>query len=231
MRRMENWSMLRRVRRFFSDLRQNAPSEDGDGVTDEEAEKAKTKRIESYMSLCLCGLTSMYWKDSNALLKKLYDQDKKLGSAGAVCMTISLLSMILGLTASTFPKTAPYVTAISAHGALHAILFIVTSVHLEIFEMYPKDIVFISWGISCGLSTLYWSMSAQEPKLLFILARPVAWLICLPYYIARYGLMKLWSWLRRKDGRSHELPLYDLVKGRFHFGSAGRFHFGSAVST
>lgn len=124
--------------------------------------KESDKRMEAYKALCLGGLTSMYWKDTTAVLNKVKMISGPFASVLSEGFAISQAGMLIGLVASSFPKSSPWSIAAASNGSLFAVLFNIAAFHLEIFEFLPSTVLLISWILFSVAFALYWCVGSQD---------------------------------------------------------------------
>lgn len=150
---------------MFIDLVRNLDEKDFANMTPEEVKKAsRNHRIKRYKIICFSGIAILLWRDRAALLNKLYQYNHTAAYICNIYFTFALVSMLLGVIASSFPDTAPCSMAVSWNGTLQVFLFMIASFHLDIMEFYTNVLhLMISFVFTSTLFSIYWLFCARDP--------------------------------------------------------------------
>ena len=114
--------------------------------------------------MCLGGVTSMLWKDTYSLIKKLHGDYPLAAAISSMFFLLALLFILLGLAVSTFSRSAPYAMAIAGNGGLWSVLFVIVAAHFEMMEFLPMALLFISCVMFSTIFTVYWHFCARDLK-------------------------------------------------------------------
>lgn len=117
----------------------------------------REQRIKLYKVVCFCGTGLITCIDKSALLNKLSLYDRAAASKCALYFAFSLLCMLLGIIASSFPESAPFAMEVSWNGSLQALLFANACFHLSVMEYYadPQQ-MFVSFIIVSTMVSIIW---------------------------------------------------------------------------
>lgn len=143
-----------------------------------QKQKESDKRMEAYKALCLGGLTSMYWKDTTSLLNKVRAISGPFASVLSEGFAISQAGMLIGIAASSFPKSSPWALAAASNGSLFAVLFNIAAFHLEIFEFLPAIVLLISWVLFSVAFAAYWCVGSQDLTVSYTIVLNLNWILC-----------------------------------------------------
>ncbi|XP_066342621.1 uncharacterized protein [Miscanthus floridulus] len=152
----------------------------------EEKQKESDKRMEAYKALCLGGLTSMYWKDTTSLLNKVRAISGPFASVLSEGFAISQAGMLIGIAASSFPKSSPWALAAASNGSLFAVLFNIAAFHLEIFEFLPAIVLLISWVLFSIAFAAYWCIGSQDLTIVRLLYKFLSIIVYCVLFMLRH---------------------------------------------
>ncbi|XP_062182027.1 uncharacterized protein LOC133886292 [Phragmites australis] len=173
---------------FLTDVTKKLYEKDNQGKSKEEVDKAEDDRLKGYLSICVFGLTIMYWSGAVAMLMEIYKTHPTKAYCFVMYFVFCLILMLVGVAAATFPSTSPCKMGFAGLGAWNAMLFIVTTFHLATFKLYLEPIYsLISLIISSILVSIFWGIAAQDPMFVHILAKYVVCGFC----YGAYGLYQL----------------------------------------
>ena len=117
------------------------------------------QRIKHYKVICFLGVALITWIDKAVLLNRLNEYNNVAAQVCIIYFTIALVSMLLGLTASSFPDSALCAKTVSSNGALQAFLFLNAVVHLHNIDLYSKvRHLGVSWMLTSLVFCIYWAM-------------------------------------------------------------------------
>ncbi|TVU26169.1 hypothetical protein EJB05_28705, partial [Eragrostis curvula] len=135
-----------------------------ENMTPEKVKKARKDRlIKLYKIMCYIGTAMLIWRDNAALLNKINLYDHSTAYACTLYFTFSLLCMLLGMIASSFPESAPLANSIAWNGALQAVIFMIASFHLNLIEFYANvQHLYTSFIISSSMFTIVWCFFTKK---------------------------------------------------------------------
>ncbi|RLM58255.1 uncharacterized protein C2845_PM18G02580 [Panicum miliaceum] len=192
------------VRRIFSDLGKSRREyeESLKNMSEEEVKEETSKRLDEYKSLCLGGVTSMLWKDTYSLTKKLHGVYPVAAAMSSILFLLALLFILLGLAASTFSRSAPHAMALAGNGGLWSVLFIIVAAHFEMMDILPMVLLAISCVIFSSIFTIYWYFCSRDLKILLMTAKylfKILYMVwCRFKAICRYLGVKVVNFFHRK---------------------------------
>ncbi|CAD6257906.1 unnamed protein product [Miscanthus lutarioriparius] len=124
-----------------------------------EVKAVADKRMKHYKVICFLGVALITWIDKAVLLNRLNECNNVAAQVCTIYFTIALVSMLLGLTASSFPDSALCAKTVSSNGALQAFLLLNAVVHLHNMDLYPKVLhLGVSWMLTSLVFCIYWAM-------------------------------------------------------------------------
>jgi hypothetical protein len=133
------------------------------------------QRMKHYKVICFLGVALITWIDKAVFLNRLNEYNNVAAQVCIIYFTIALVSMLLGLTASSFPDSALCAKTVSSNGALQAFLFLNAVVHLHNIDLYPKVLhLGVSWMLTSLVFCIYRAMSALKVKGILLLCHLVA---------------------------------------------------------
>ena len=134
-----------------------------------QVKKAVTKqRMKRYKIICYCGTAIMVGTDKAALLNRVYQYNHTAAQICTIYLTIALVSMLLGITSSSFPGSAPCAMLVAWNGTLQVFLYLNAYFHLSIMEVYPELLhLTMSFMVTSVLFSIYWSFCARDPMVGF----------------------------------------------------------------
>lgn len=99
----------------------------------------------------------MFWGATTGVLDKMHEKK-------AIYFAISLVIMLSGAAASSFPKSAPIALGMAGLGAWKALMFVLVTFHIGSLKYHDNSVECLCSGIiSTALVTTYWAYSSQEP--------------------------------------------------------------------
>jgi hypothetical protein len=117
------------------------------------------ERMKHYKVICFLGVALLTWIDKAVLLNRLNEYNNVAAQVCTIYFTFALVSMLLGLTASSFPDSALCAKTVSSNGALQAFLFLNIVMHLHNIEFYPEFFhLGVSWMLTSLVFCIYWAM-------------------------------------------------------------------------
>jgi hypothetical protein len=115
--------------------------------------------MKQYKIICFLGVTLITWIDKAVLLNRLNEYNNIVAHICSIYFTVALVSMLLGLTASSFPDSALCAKAVSSNGTLQSFLFLNAVVHLHSMEIYPEVFhLALSFIFMSIVICIYWAM-------------------------------------------------------------------------
>ncbi|OEL20154.1 hypothetical protein BAE44_0018826 [Dichanthelium oligosanthes] len=133
-------------------------------MTPEMKKSMMEKRMKLYKIICFFGAAVMTWIDKAVLLDRVYQYNHTAAQICTVYLTIALVSMLLGIIASSFPDTAPCAMGVAWNGTLQVFLFLIALVHINLVAVYPELLhLTISFILISVLLSIYWFFCARDP--------------------------------------------------------------------
>jgi hypothetical protein len=134
-----------------------------------QVKKAVTdQRMKRYKIICYCGTAIMVGTDKAALLNRVYQYNHTAAQICTIYLTIALVSMLLGIIASSGPNSAPCAMPVAWNGTLQVFLYLNAYFHLSIMEVYPEFLhLTILFMVTSVLFGIYWSFCARDPTVGF----------------------------------------------------------------
>jgi hypothetical protein len=118
-----------------------------------------SQRMKHYKVICFLGVALITWTDKAVLLNRLNAYNNVAAQICTMYFTLALVSMLLGLTASSFPNSALCAKTVSSNGALQAFLFLNAVIHLYSIEFYPEVLhLGLSRLLTSVVFCIYWTM-------------------------------------------------------------------------
>jgi hypothetical protein len=114
--------------------------------------------MKHYKVICFLGVALITWIDKAVLLNRLNEYNNIVAQICTIYFTIVLVSMLLGLIASSFPDSALCAKTVSSNGALQAFLFLNIVVHLHNIELCPVLHLGVSWMLTSLVFCIYWAI-------------------------------------------------------------------------
>ncbi|KAK8447376.1 hypothetical protein SEVIR_8G060300v4 [Setaria viridis] len=144
---------------IFSD-----PEIDLTNMTPEVKKAIANHRMKKYKMICFFGAAFVVWTDKAALLNRIYQHNHTSAQLCTFYFIIALVSVLLGIIASSFPDTAPWAMVVAWNGSLQAFLFLNACFHLRMIELYPELLhLTISFMVTSVIFSIYWSFWARDP--------------------------------------------------------------------
>ncbi|KAL6868227.1 hypothetical protein ACP4OV_015072 [Aristida adscensionis] len=130
----------------------------------QEDEQIKQNRLEKYFSLCLSGITTLYWGSAAGMIMQMHKTHAAVAYSCVMYSLIALLLIFVGVIAASFPSSTPCKMGFAGLGAWQALIFIVATYHLATFKLHlePK----YSIGTMCASSlilSILWAIAGQDP--------------------------------------------------------------------
>lgn len=121
----------------------------------------------------------MLWKDTYTMTKKLHGYSAAAGGMTSLFSLLALFSIVIGLVASIFSRSAPYAVAIAANGGLWSMMFLIMVCHLEMMEFLPIVLLAIICVLYLTIFIGYWYYCGRDLMVRgFIFASNVLLLLC-----------------------------------------------------
>lgn len=131
----------------------------------------------------------MLWKDTYTMTKKLHGYSAAAGGMTSLFSLLALFSIVIGLVASIFSRSAPYAVAIAANGGLWSMMFLIMVCHLEMMEFLPIVLLAIICVLYLTIFIGYWYYCGRDLMVRgFIFASNVLLLLCFLAILQCWGL-------------------------------------------
>ncbi|CAN6380841.1 unnamed protein product [Urochloa humidicola] len=148
----------------FNDFLINYHEMDPSNMTPEMKKDIRDRRMKLYKLICYCGVAMAMWIDKGTLLNGVYQYSHIAAQICTVYLTVALLSMLLGIIASSFPDSAPFAMAVAWNGTWQVFMFFIALIHLSIVKVYPELLhLTVSFILTSVLFTLYWAFCTRYP--------------------------------------------------------------------
>ncbi|TVU02789.1 hypothetical protein EJB05_51704, partial [Eragrostis curvula] len=145
----------------------------------EDVEKEEIRRIKGHLSICLSGMTALYWSSAADMLIKMHSTEATTAFLMTLCFLVGVLFMVTGGITATFPDSAPCKMGISGLGAWFSLVFTLASFHLGTFALHNDAAYSIISMVMCfAIITVFWGAVAQEPVVLHVFAKLAVWCMC-----------------------------------------------------
>ncbi|CAO2152798.1 unnamed protein product [Urochloa humidicola] len=142
---------------------------DPSNMTPEMKKGITDRRMKLYKLICYCGVAMVMWIDKAALLNSVYQYSHIAAQICTVYLTVALLSMLLGIIASSFPDSAPFAMAVAWNGTLQVFMFFSVFVHLSIMKVYPEMLYLtVSFILTSVLFSIYWFFCTRDPTVCLV---------------------------------------------------------------
>lgn len=137
-----------------------------------QAKKSITdRRMKLYKFICFSGTAIMLLVDKAALLNRVYEYSHTAARLCTLYLTFALMSMLLGMTASSFPDSAPFGMPIAWNGTLQAFLSLNAFFHMRIIEVYPELLqLTLSFLVTSVLFSIYWTFHVRDARVRSLIA-------------------------------------------------------------
>lgn len=129
-----------------------------------QGEKEEGTRLKAYLSMCISGITTLYWTGAAAILLDLNNTNSSEAYSFVLYSLFSLTVMLISVIIATFPTTAPVDIEFAGLGAWQAAMFVIATFHLATFKLHLEPRHFwISLIVSSILFSVFWGVSSQDP--------------------------------------------------------------------
>ncbi|CAM0151752.1 unnamed protein product [Urochloa decumbens] len=195
---------IQSLRNGFNGLLINDHEIDPSNMTPEMKKGIRDRRMKLYKLICYCGVAMVMWIDKAALLNSVYQYSHIAAQICMVYLTVALLSMLLGIIASSFPDSAPFAMAVAWNGTWQVFMFLIMFIHLSIVKVYPELLhLTVSFIFTSVLFSIYWSFCTRDPAVgLFYLLKftfPLFLVYCL-----KFSLLLTNNQVRLVEAAHHE---------------------------
>lgn len=121
-------------------------------------------RFKKYHKICLYGLGSIFMGAATGVLDNMQKNQPNWVRWGSFYFATSLVVMLNGLSAASFPSSTPQALGTAGFGAWKAYVYMLATFHVASLKFHSnvKECV-CSMVVSTVLVTLHWGYSSQDP--------------------------------------------------------------------